>query len=61
MEVPGFVPMTELEMMSPEERRALHAERTITDLSQVDPAFLERARTQFTEALAKRAALDAQK
>lgn len=55
------MPITELEMMSPEERRTLHAERTITDLSQADPASLERVQTQLTEALAKRAAVDARK
>lgn len=47
-------------MMSPEERVQLLKERTITDLSQVDPAFLERARADARRALEQRQALDKQ-
>lgn len=50
----------EMEMMSPEERAQLLKERTITDLSQVDPAFLERARADARRALEQRQALDKQ-
>lgn len=60
MTEPRRVTIEEYEMMSPEERVQLLKERTITDLSQVDPAFLERARADARRALEKRQALDQQ-
>lgn len=58
---PRLVTIEEMEMMSPEERVQLLKERTITDLSQVDPAFLERAKADARRALEKRQALDQQR
>lgn len=60
MTEPRLVSIEEFEMMSPEERVQLLKERTITDLSQVDPAFLERARADARRALEQRQALDKQ-
>lgn len=57
---PRRVTIEEYEMMSPEERVQLLRERTITDLSQVDPEFLERSKADFRRALEKRQALDSQ-
>jgi hypothetical protein len=34
----------EIEAMDPDERQRLFDERIVTDLSEIDPAFLERAR-----------------
>ena len=61
MTEPRLVTIEEFEMMSPEERVQLLKERTITDLSQVDPAFLERAKADARRALKKRQALDKQR
>lgn len=61
MTAPRLVTIEEMEMMSPEERVQLLKERTITDLSQVDPAFLERAKADARRALEKRQALDQQR
>lgn len=55
---PRLVTVGELEMMSPEERRQLHDERIVTDLSQVDPEFLARVRADVRTAVEKRRALD---
>ena len=44
MTEPRRVTIEEYEMMSPDERLQLLRERAITDLSQVDPEFLERER-----------------
>lgn len=60
MTEPRRVTIEEYEMMSPEDRVQLLRERTITDLAQVDPAFLERARADARLALEKRQALDKQ-
>ena len=60
MTEPRRVTIEEYEMMSPDERVQLLKERTITDLSQVDPAFLERSQADFRRALEKRQALDSQ-
>ena len=60
MTEPRQVTIEEFEMMSPEERVQLLKERTITDLSQVDPAFLERSRADARRALEQRQALDKQ-
>ena len=60
MTEPRRVTIDEYEMMSPDERVQLLKERTITDLSQVDPAFLERSKADFRRALEKRQALDSQ-
>ena len=60
MTEPRRVTIEEYEMMSPEERVQLLKERTITDLSQVDPEFLERSKADFRRALEKRQALDSQ-
>ena len=60
MTEPRLVTIEEMEMMSPEERVQLLKERTITDLSQVDPAFLERATADARRALEKRQAIDQQ-
>lgn len=60
MTEPRRVTIEEYEMMSPEERVQLLRERTITDLSQVDPEFLERSKADFRRALEKRQALDSQ-
>lgn len=51
----------EMEMLSPEERVQLLKERTITDLAQVDPAFLERAKADAHRALEQRQAFDQQR
>ncbi|MGH9225073.1 MAG: hypothetical protein ACRD2W_15140 [Acidimicrobiales bacterium] len=37
---------SELERMTPDERQRLFDERVVTDLSQVDPDFLERVRAK---------------
>lgn len=49
-----LVTIEEYEMMSPAERLQLLRERTITDLSQVDPEFLARARADAVRALERR-------
>lgn len=61
MTVPRLVTIEEMEMMSPEERVQLLKERTVTDLSQVDPAFLERVKADARRALEKRQAIDNQR
>lgn len=57
MTEPRLVTIEELEMMSPEERRKLHDERVVTDLSTVDPTFLERVKADARRALERREAL----
>lgn len=61
MTEPRRVTIEEYEMMSPDERMQLLNERMVTDLSQVDPEFLERAKADLRRALEKRQALDSQK
>jgi hypothetical protein len=39
-----IVPAAEMELMSPDERHGLVNERVVTDLSQIDPAFLQEIR-----------------
>jgi hypothetical protein len=53
-----LVTIDEVEMLSPAERLRLLEERTVTDLSQVDPRLLERIRADAVEALTKRQSLD---
>lgn len=60
MTEPRRVTIEEYEMMSPDERMQLLNERMVTDLSQVDPEFLERSKADFRRALEKRQALDSQ-
>lgn len=48
----------ELELMTPDERHRLLNERVITDLSQVDPAFLAKVRAKARELHAERTATD---
>lgn len=48
------VTVEEYQRMSPEERLDLLKERTVTDLSTVDPEFLARANTNALRALADR-------
>ena len=45
---------SELERMTPDERQRLFDERVVTDLSQVDPDFLERVRARGRALLEER-------
>jgi hypothetical protein len=54
------VTVEELQRMSPQERVDLLKERTVTDLSRVDPEFLERANADAARALRQREAADSQ-
>lgn len=53
-----IVTIEDLEMLSPVERRKLHDERLVTDLSEVDQALLERAKTDVKRALDQRRVLE---
>lgn len=45
---------SELERMTPDERQRLFDDRVVTDLSQVDPDFLERVRARGRSLLEER-------
>ena len=49
----------ELERLTPNERAALVQERVVTDVGQLDPEFVERARARGRELLEDRAAIEA--
>jgi hypothetical protein len=53
-----LVTVEDLQRMSPEERLDLLKERTATDLSQVDPEFLARAKADALRVLEARQAAD---
>jgi hypothetical protein len=55
---PRRVTIEEYEAMSFDERLELLRERTITDLSQVEPEFLARSRAEFLRSLERRGNLD---
>jgi hypothetical protein len=44
----------EIEAMEPEERQRLFDERIVTDLSEIDPVFLERARAHGRKLMEER-------
>ena len=54
------VTVEDLQKMSPQERVDLLEERTITDLSEVDPGFLDQAHAAAARALRQREASDPQ-
>ncbi len=58
MNEPRLITIEEMEMMSPEERVQLLTERTITDLSQVDPEFLAKVKAQGRALYEERMAAD---
>jgi len=49
----------ELEKLTPNERAALVDERVVTDVGQLDPGFVERARARGRELLEERRAIEA--